>query len=76
MPRTNYAEETIIKCCDAYRAGESVANITKKYNVPRSTLYSWIDRYRDVPDANDITVKKTLDNYRRKYKKKSKSLKC
>ena len=74
MPRTKYAEETIIKCCDAYRAGESVANITKKYNVPRSTLYSWIDRYRDIPDANDITVKKTLDNYKRKYEKEKQIL--
>ena len=74
MPRTKYAEETIIECCGAYRAGESVANITKKYNVPRSTLYSWINRYRDVPDANDITVKKTLDNYKRKYEKEKQIL--
>ena len=74
MPRKKYTKETIMNCCQAYRAGESVANIAKKYNVSRSTLYSWIDRYRDIPDANDITVKKTLDNYKRKYEKEKQIL--
>lgn len=62
MSRNTYPIETIIKCCSKYRAGESVNSIVKKCGVPRSTVYYWINQYRDIPEANDITLKKTLDN--------------
>ena len=37
--------------------------------MPRSTIYYWIKQYKGLDDLNDITLKKTLDNLQRKYKK-------
>lgn len=69
MPRTTYPIETIIKCCSKYRAGEAVDIIVKEYEVPRSTVYYWINQYRDIPDVNEITLKRALDRINRKYEK-------
>lgn len=37
----------------AYRDGESVAVLSERYDVPRSTVYYWLDRFeeRDPADA-------------------------
>lgn len=69
MSRTTYPIETIIKCCSKYRSGDPVSSIVKEFEVPRSTVYYWINQYRDVPDVNDITLKKTLDNINRRHEK-------
>lgn len=34
MPRKKYTEETIMNCCQAYRSGETIANIAKEYDIP------------------------------------------
>lgn len=58
MSRNPYPIETIINCCSKYRAGESVNTIVKACGIPRSTVYYWIRQYCDIPETNDITLKK------------------
>ena len=61
--------ETKIKCCTDYRSGKSVSAITKEYSIPRSTVYYWLKKYKDIPDANNTTLKKALNNVQMKYEK-------
>lgn len=68
MSRNSYSVELITECCSKYRNGESVSDIVKKCGVPRSTVYYWIKKYNDVK-IKDITLRKTLDNVRRRYEK-------
>lgn len=69
MSRNTYPIETIRTCCSKFRNGEAVCDIVKETGVPRSTIYYWIKQYKGLDDLNDITLKKTLDNLQRKYKK-------
>lgn len=69
MSQVSYSPEKAIRCCSDYRSGESVNTIIQKYNVPRSTVYYWLKQYKDISNVNDITLKKTLENIRRKYEK-------
>lgn len=68
MSRSVYSVELITECCLKYRNGESVSNIVKECNVPRSTVYYWIKKYNDVK-TEDISIRKTLDNVKRRYEK-------
>ena len=69
MTKSTYAIETIKECCLKYRAGVAVCDIVKATGVPRSTVYYWIKQYKEFDNLNDITLKKTLDNIKRKYEK-------
>ena len=44
-----YTNEQIKKCCLAYRRGMPVSKLVKKYGVPRSTIYFWLKKYKDMP---------------------------
>ncbi len=44
-----YTNEVICKCCLAYRRGKPVEELMKEYEVPRSTLYSWFKKFKDLP---------------------------
>ncbi|MGI5960218.1 MAG: IS3 family transposase [Massiliimalia sp.] len=69
MARSSYTIDIIRECCSKFRNGEAVCDIIKETGVPRSTIYYWIKQYKGLDDLNDITLKKTLDNLQRKYKK-------
>ena len=69
MSRNTYPIEIIQTCCSKFRNGEAVCDIVKETGVPRSTIYYWIKQYKKLEELNDITLKKTLDNLQRKYKK-------
>lgn len=69
MSKAYHSTEDAIRCCADYRAGKSVKSISNEYGIPRSTVYYWINKYKDIPDVYDITLKKSFDNMRRKYEK-------
>lgn len=33
----------------AYKDGVAVETLSERYDIPRSTIYSWLDRFEDVP---------------------------
>lgn len=69
MIKSKYPIDVIKKCCAKYCDGVAVRDIVKTTGVPRSTVYYWIKQYKNFTDLNDITLKKTLDNIKRKYEK-------
>jgi len=68
MSNEKYAIELIQACCAEYRAGGSVKDLITKYQVPRSTLYSWFARYKDDKPQN-ISYKKSLSHLRAQHEK-------
>ena len=67
MSHSKYPVDTVIECCSKYRAGESVATIVKEFGIPRSTIYHWIKKYRDLADVEDIKPRIELGKLKRKY---------
>lgn len=39
----------------AYKDGVSVATLTERYGIPRSTVYYWLDRFETMPVADAVT---------------------
>ena len=69
MPKRTYPVETVVDCLSRYRAGETICSIMALHNVPRSTVYHWLKKYRDIQNPGDIRLKSELYNLRRKYEK-------
>lgn len=47
-----HPNEEICRCCLAYRKGTPVTELVKQFGVARSTIYFWIKKYKDMPQAN------------------------
>lgn len=67
--RKSYPAELIQQCCAEYRAGIPVGELCQKLQLPRSTVYYWLKKYKHEPDTSCISTKKELDNMRRAYKR-------
>ncbi len=65
----------ICKCCLAYRKGTPVAELTKQFCVPRSTIYYWIRKYQDMPKSNPESYLNLKQNYHLEQKQKER-LQC
>ena len=70
--RKSYPAELIQQCCAEYRAGIPVGELCQKLQLPRSTVYYWLKKYKHEPDTSCISTKKELDNMRRAYKRMQK----
>ena len=68
MANEKYSIELIQKCCKEYRAGALVRDLCAKYNIPRSTIYSWLERHRH-DRTQDIQYKKRLAHLRAQHEK-------
>ena len=69
MSKKKYQTRTIVNCCKKYFAGVPVSKIVKEHKVPRSTVYYWVNKYRDIPNADDIPIKGEFNNLKLKYEK-------
>lgn len=69
MTKSYYPIEVVQECCSEYRTGTTVSELCQKYQIPRSTMYYWVKKYADLPNAADIPTKKSLDSMRRAYEK-------
>lgn len=58
-----YTNEQIRQCCFAYRNGEAVNRISEQRKIPRSTIYVWLKKYKDLPEINPDSY----INYQRFY---------
>ena len=65
MRKKGYPMDVVQKCCAQYRAGKAVPEIMRESHVPRSTLYRWFTKYKQLP-AEVISTKKELENLRHK----------
>lgn len=58
-----YTNEQIRQCCLAYKNGEAVNRISERLKIPRSTIYVWLKKYKDLPENNPDSY----INYQRFY---------
>ena len=42
--KQTYTNEQVCQCCTAYASGQSVSELAKKLDIPKSTIYTWIKR--------------------------------
>ncbi len=68
MNNMKYPTEFIQNCCVDYSNGTPVYIICKRYQVPRSTVYRWLNQRRNL-SPDEILTKKSLDNMRRKQER-------
>ena len=67
-----YTNEQIYQCCLSYKEGTSVQALTKRNNVPRSTIYYWLKKYNDMPETDPnsyLHIKRNLHQEREHQKK-------
>jgi len=50
MKYSAQSKQTLVR---RYLSGKSVATLTAKHNIPRSTFYSWIKPYRKLKSSTD-----------------------
>ena len=48
MRKSRFSEEKIATIMSEYRAGVSMAELSRKYNVSSKTLYGWKVKYGDM----------------------------
>lgn len=61
--RNTYSPKLITQCCMDYKSGKSVQELIQQYHVPRSTIYFWIKKYKDLPNENQETFITFKRNY-------------
>lgn len=50
--KQTYTNEQIRQCCFAYKNGEPVNQIAERLKIPRSTIYIWLKKYKELPENN------------------------
>ena len=50
--KQTYTNEQIRQCCFAYKKGEAVNRISERLEIPRSTIYAWLKKYKKLPENN------------------------
>ena len=49
-----------------YRAGYSVKNLMIEFNIPRSTIYYWIKKYKQIKNLDEIKYVSAYENEKKK----------
>ena len=49
-----------------YRAGYSVENLMIEFNIPRSTIYYWIKKYKQIKNLDEIKYVSAYENEKKK----------
>lgn len=62
--KKHYSTSQIAQCCLEYKRGLSVQELMEKYQIPRSTLYYWFKKYKDLPKNNPNDFIYFKRNYR------------
>ncbi|NBV06829.1 MAG: transposase [Proteobacteria bacterium] len=62
-----YSESKILEVLKEYNSGVSGLEVCRKYNIAKSTLYKWSNKYRDM-SLSDISKLKILAEENRKLK--------
>lgn len=50
--KQRYTEEQIRQCCLEYQNGKSVSVLIQELQIPRSTVYAWLKRFREKNQDN------------------------
>ena len=78
--RTNVSSDQKAKIVNQYWNGTPVKDLCEKYQVPRSTLYSWLKPYQNVYASQHATeaivTQKEYNNLKRKYERQQQGLKA
>ena len=65
---TKHASEAqIVKILEEFRSGAKVDDICRTYGIVRSTLYTWRDKYGDMP-LSEVKRNKQLERENQKLK--------
>ncbi len=62
--KKHYSPSQITQCCLEHKRGLSVQELIAKYQIPRSTLYYWLKKYKDLPKNNPDNFIYLKRNYR------------
>lgn len=57
----NYTLELKETILEKYKKGKSVASLIREYEIPRSSIYNWLDLYLEK-SIEDINVSKKQSN--------------
>ena len=68
MRRSKYSEEQVIGILKEHDAGQSTAEICRKYGVSNATFYKWRSKYGGM-EVSDARKLKALEEENRKLKK-------
>lgn len=60
--KQTYTNEQVRRCCTAYASGQSVSELAKKLDIPKSTIYTWIKR--EQQQLEEQREKLPLKSYR------------
>ena len=60
--KQTYTHEQVRQCCTAYASGQSVSELAKKLDIPKSTIYTWIKR--EQQQLEEQREKLPLKSYR------------
>lgn len=78
--RTNVSSDQKAKIVNQYCNGTPDKDLCEKYQVPRSTLYSWLKPYQNVYASQHATeaivTQKEYNNLKRKYERQQQGLKA
>ena len=55
-----YSEEEIKVYIKLYHGGQAVTSLCKEYGFSRSSLFGWIQKYKDLPPPNLFVPKDIL----------------
>jgi putative transposase len=55
--KIKYASELKIELIERYKSGETITNLSKEYNIPRTSIYHWIDMLVEKP-AKELSLTK------------------
>ncbi len=67
-----YNNQQICKCCLAYRKGTPVTKLVEQFDVPRSTIYFWLKKYKDMPSLQPESYISFRQNFKREQKRNEK----
>ena len=55
--KIKYASELKIELIERYKSGETITNLSKKYSIPRTSIYHWVDMLVEKP-AKEFSLTK------------------
>ena len=58
--KNTYKKELMQQCYNDYKSGKPVPVLIQEYNIPRSTLYTWIKRLETTQPKPNYTKKEFL----------------
>ena len=64
--KNKYNENIIKDCLNMFRKGNPVRNLVLLLNIPRSTVYYWIKKYKHLKNLEDIKYVSAYENEKKK----------